>query len=1245
MLSHFRIHRRGPSNPPSPVPDQLSPFDHADHPQTVQDITSRPDFLPRPTNPSNTPPVQPSSTRTEAEPTPIRKPSEQSLKDTTSLSVKSSYNGNDSNFMGGLALENYRRVFESNRRNSASQASAGKETPRNKPQPPPINTNLPPAHRPNPIPLKETRSASFFIPPKESQNSAGTTGKRPAGTRLISEPAGIPASPSATESQKGKKGLPFLKNPMSGLLMRRKASQNVPDLHPLPLPQNPVEATYDPRIKGTRVHDFSAPRQRVVPTRKPTVPGAEVWNGFDKNRGGAPSINSDLPLRAQTGRSSSAVSENTQTGGSEAGSQGRTELSKEPSERSVNEPKRISLEESPFPKPELPPEDGAVSTRSISKKSSSAPNNDIDLAEKANMDKTNPSTRTTRSRHISLSDGSMMERTVSALPKHMKSTSSRFSFDMVGAARAEKLLEERHRQRELERKGTDPMPSNHDSRFDDFDDDAFDYDAAMADDGFEEEIPMIGDDDDSGGGGDDHYDDHDHDHDALGEDTCFEEEVPMVADEAPNEEDDPDNDQENFAGFVFQRSNPQSSLATPATTGLMATPRDSKGDVVGFAMTKDTTPTLQSATSEAADMDDASELSEDDSILAGLGIQGLHHPPKTRYDPTVFQERRNMAPIDDVSAGPADAQDKELYFDEGLLEELKMEADEIQQSTFDESIFDIEDTDQFGRPIPGAFAQAMKVVQEQEHTKIESDITPASGISDSTAHTSVSMHLQPMPSMTEKGNQDAPDEDAVPPVSPSQLTSDDKMLAYQAALAEAAHKAAESGWKFKWEEQPEALPPSADPGVTITSPTTDSHPSSGSQKLDDTVFPNYDDDGFGGGFDDEFDDGFFDEDFIAEANAEALAYDSDGFYGQEFGFYSAPIPQGHSVASTSNGSSPADETLYGGYFGPSGVNRTKSGRVVSREPNLTPITERSEYSNRNSIMSLALPGAALGSSEGRGALQSPGLAQLAMMADDGQMNLESLLRLRNKAWGGSQISLSSSREGSPRSERAPAADRFEGTTSPAPWEIGRPSSSHLANGSHTHVRKNSTYSLWSNSDGASGACSPTLTMSGLSMPNNVPPQPLFPPPPPPPPVPQASPGPQCPPVMEDEEEVSSAGISLESPTTDAAAARANDDAYNANNNQIEAITTPIEKAPSHSPPPPPAPLESPPPPPTTTFSSPSSRQPGLGHRHKGSAESISYSMDEDKESGNTRWVMERRRTAESGEIEILGREFVTGGSI
>jgi hypothetical protein len=52
----------------------------------------------------------------------------------------------------------------------------------------------------------------------------------------------------------------------------------------------------------------------------------------------------------------------------------------------------------------------------------------------------------------------------------------------------------------------------------------------------------------------------------------------------------------------------------------------------------------------------------------------------------------------------------------------------------------------------------------------------------------------------------------------------------------------------------------------------------------------------------------------------------------------------------------------------------------------------------------------------------------------------------------------------------------------------------------------------------------------------------------------------------------------------------------------------------------------------------------MGHRHKGSADSISY-IQEEEGGGETRWVMERRRTGESGQVELLEREVVEGGRI
>lgn len=957
--------------------------------------------------------------------------------------------------MGGIAL---RRVFESNRQDSlgsSTQSPVEKGSVRTKPVPPPINTNLP-STRPPPVAIKEVKYASSFVAPTDPQGKVVATGKRPAGTRLTSEPPTLAAAAQAVvETQRAKKGLPFLKNSMSGLLLRRKASQNAPDLQTLPLPRKPGETKYEP-IRGTRVHDFSAPRKRVVPTRQPSVPGVQA------------STEEDLPLRGQSGVQSNAALDASPEGHVEDDSRDSGKLSKEPSNKSTRAATTISLEDKPLPAD--PPVAAASKTVEPTHSTSikSRPMSTASVAMRANT-----STRTNKSRHISLSDDPV---SLSALPKHMKSTSSRFSFDMKGvseAALAEKVLEERHRQKELERKANGES-DRRDSRYDDFDEDAFDYDAAMMDDGLEEEIPEVNAD----------YDENDY----LEEEDPFEEDVPMVGDDhiivedLGEDQDDPDNDQENFAGFVFTRSNPHSSLVSPATPGVLNTPRDAVGRPIGYAFTKDGTPLLGSATSPLPNEDEVPEKSDAAMSIAGLGIQGLEDPPTTQYDPTVFQERRNLPPIEDMERG----QDKGLYYDGGLLEELQMEAGEIQESQFDENLFDLDDVDQFGRPLPGVFQQNLDMrTKAQGHKKQDSDMTsPPSEASESTAHTSVSVGMQPIVEEDPKVNFSALslDEKATQskesvPVTPQPQANGDH--AYQMALFEGVQKAAASGWKSRWAEEDEEeendgedtgkesenLPTQASPSgtydVTITSPTTASQPSTAGLGIDETVqFDDYDDDN-NFAFDND-DDDFYDEDFIAEANAEALAYDDEGFYGTEFGFYSAPPPaRPHDDDSTGNGS------VYGGYFGPSGaLQRGLSTRNVLREPNLTPITEMSEYSNRNSMLSMGgLPSATLAD------FRSPHM-------EDFDYTLGGLQRLRGKTFGGSQISLSSSRDGSPRSERAPLhSERFE-TMSPMPWDVAR---SQLATDSPI--------------------------MSG-----GFPPQPLFSPPPPP------SPGrAQCFPVQEEED--------------------------------------------------------------------------------------------------------------------------------
>ncbi|KAF8422547.1 hypothetical protein EV426DRAFT_606152 [Tirmania nivea] len=190
-------------------------------------------------------------------------------------------------------------------------------------------------------------------------------------------------------------------------------------------------------------------------------------------------------------------------------------------------------------------------------------------------------------------------------------------------------------------------------------------------------------------------------------------------------------------------------------------------------------------------------------------------------------------------------------------------------------------------------------------------------------------------------------------------------------------------------------------------------------------------------FDDEDD---MDDPMVAAANAEALAYDTDGEYGQEFGFYSA------SEAGIS-----AEQLFAGGYFGEAGMNLGQPRPFLVRRPSLTPISERSECSYRNSMVfgfentpgsRGGGAGSALGASVHPLAL-SQSLAGLTLdgdgsvgqggQAQGGQddMMLSQLLRLRRSLGGGSQAGSVKSAPGSPGgSGRVDAAAAGNGGQSP-----------------------------------------------------------------------------------------------------------------------------------------------------------------------------------------------------------------------
>lgn len=680
-------------------------------------------------------------------------------------------------------------------------------------------------------------------------------------------------------------------------------------------------------------------------------------------------------------------------------------------------------------------------------------------------------------------------------------------------------MEERHRQREAEKKINEPM-NRRDSRYDEFDEDNFDYDAMMDDDGLEERIPGV------------NADWDEEDAFLVGEDDL-----------------DPDNDQENFAGFVFERSGGPPSLTSPEASQL--TPRDENAGNNDLA-----TPSASPALLASPMLPSTQQQTSPSLSPSGLGIQNQMlgvQDPVHQHGMTTQQQTKD-----------------DMYFDDGIMGYEDEFADELafdpEGEPFDESIFDNDDTDQYGRPIAGAFAEAQsqRRATKEEEVRRESDLTsglsPQSEVTQSTAHTSVSVQDHE-DSVTKDSPQDLES-------APNSLAADGNIMeAYQAALAAAAHEAAASG-KFN----------------RGSSPSGGTRPQAKEEESDFIEGLPMDDGNFGYENMDDFE--LDDDAIIAEANASALANDSDGWYGQEFGFYAAPVSQ-QTVASKDG----VDyEYSNGGVFGPKGMNgvdRTKSGRIVCREPNLTPITERSEYSNRNSIISLAK-----GHMSWNTPLQSPGLAQLAMMADRGDdMSLSALMRLRNRAWGDSQASLASSKEGSPKSEW--------GDMSPYPWTA---SSNGPHNGQLGHARNSSLMSAMSQDSGWNGSISASPTMTAnLST--------------------SAAAGADHLAVLSRGNTAASAPPTMSQSERN----RASDLSGSENNDNILSAVSSTSQGQSSQ----------------STTSPTVARRPG--HKHKSSAESISYTKEE--ESGETRWVVERRRIAESGQIESVEREIVEGGRI
>ena len=1007
-----------------------------------------------------------------------------------------------------------------------------------------------------------------FITATDLQTSIAPPGKKLAAIRVSNPPPPLAQTNVSTfeptQPRSNKTRLNLL-NPMS-LLARRRTAQVTQYSAPTPNAANLVDsrpsAGYDPRIRGTKVHDFSAPRPRRnvsyndiqdlrdaklgLPQyqRPPSSHHGESnklaveekdsnrWSGgnhtpaftedFDEEQYPAAGPNvrkandfTDLklpkpPYAIRSAQSSDQLSKTTVTDAELVQiSKLQPEFSLGPSRQTVDTPYKqdnvLQLPSRPAPIPD-----------------------EIGLKSEGIMNVSKSFSMKSRPRNIS--QVSANDLAMAQFPKHMKSTSSRFSFDMVGAASQEKLLEDRHRQKALERKSLSPDPQDESSIYGG--DDA-DYDDMLEDNELEERIPGVN---------------------ADIEDNEFE-----------------DLSEPSLGGFTFHPMAISSATSplSPRSPGPVSTPRDANGEVIGFAISKESPSMPTSQSSIQLGYHEESDHMKYNELGDVIGYQGLdlRSIEANRIPDKEFQKigsaQGDTSLFDQMSKIVQGNDD--LYFDDGLIAPPS-DGDDIPE--FDESLFDNDDTDEYGRPIrplsslPTLYsppcvkpdnARNAKNVNETEHDRrISQELEdPDSAMSSQSLNRAV--FTRPTADRTNSVNQ---------PIQQGQSLTQDTLSAYQSALAAATYKAAANG-RFR-----------RDSSTTMHFDERDEHPDmikdTNCEKSDSSIeqqlTSDYEDD-----FD--YDDALEDDPIIAEANAEALANDSDGFYGQEFGFYSAPA---------------AGETQFGGYFNSYGANgavSNQNGRVVLREPNLTPITERSEYSNRNSIMSLPLSAVSHGG--GLGALNNPGLLQLAGMMNeynDENMSLEALLKLRRGAWGGSQASLHSSNgNGSPMSAGGEDASPVQQSPLVQSSSLG-------------HSRQSSGHSFASEfanseaTEATSSPASPTLTMSSpAKIPHNSNPKSGL-------PAPPAS-------LLSS---LNSRPMSPISKLSSAIGMISNESGGDIGN---------------------------------VPFTKPKGK-----HHHSVSSDSISYMKEDDPVVGE-RWVLERRRTAESGQVEILGREVVSGGRI
>lgn len=434
---------------------------------------------------------------------------------------------------------------------------------------------------------------------------------------------------------------------------------------------------------------------------------------------------------------------------------------------------------------------------------------------------------------------------------------------------------------------------------------------------------------------DDNYDDDDEEYcdgyDDLGEVDGIEERIPGI-----------NADEEGPTTLNSQYHMPDTDLTSPrkssftsnpslASTGITSpnTPREgsSQGSDL-FTLQAQPSPATKEAFHDVSrNLANTSEDQENQYYHAARA-----HPPKNCIPDTDVPGSYLNQPYED-----------DMYFDDGIIDDL----DEDDGHAFDESVFDDDNSRIYGlplrdlKPLPDEIARADLELDPKQATEPTADDPHHLGNANTNSkkecvHDARMSRTSFIPTADVSGQ-----------------------AAYHDALVAGVNQAALNG-KFS---RNISLGLGASSGFDSNAgpmPNAGPQIDAGRHIEGLQMVNNFEDaDDF------DLDDALADDPIVAAANAEALENDDEGFYGQEFGFFARASGPGEA------------EYANGGYFGSrgiEGIGRSHSGRV--NDSSLTPITERSEWSNRNSAISLTMHGFPPYSA---GSQPSPGLAQLVDM--------------------------------------------------------------------------------------------------------------------------------------------------------------------------------------------------------------------------------------------------------------------------